>query len=144
MHLLCYMNERNYTSLSIANIEKVNNDLMREISLSAIGIYIPEQLKDDIIFSHKSIINKSKEQITIHLLSFAYTWNSYSLGIIYLFILSYLDSKIYPHRFTQGFSQILLEQTFIGRESNENTINKLEKFICSITEKEWNSIFSQI
>jgi hypothetical protein len=140
VHLLCYMNSKNLVSLSAANIETVVNDWVGGVSLSPLGKYITEEFKASAIFSRRGLINKPKYLIKQQLLSFASTWNNYSLSIIFLFLLSSLDDEIKNHKFAMGFITILL-QNISGdgskRENETKTLEKFDDFIYSISQEEW-------
>jgi len=146
-HLLCYMNEKKCDSLSAANIETVINDWFCGVSLSPLGKYISEELKAATAFSRRSLINKPKNMIQSEILSSAYTWNSYSLNIIYLYLLSSLDEQLYSHKFTDSFIRILLlniSGDCSKRESAKKTRQLFDDLIHSISQEEWNKLFSQI
>lgn len=146
-HLLCYMNERKCDSLSADNIETVVNDWFCGVSLSPFGKYIPEELKAEATFSQRSLINKSKNVIQSEILSSSHTWNNYSLNIIYLYLLSSLDEQIYSHKFIDSFVHILLlniSGDYSKRESAKKTRQLFDDLIHSISQEEWNKLFSQI
>jgi hypothetical protein len=140
LHLICYMNAKNLVSLSAANIETVVNDWFTSVSLSPFGKYITEEFKAGAIFSQRGLINKPKYWIKQQLLSFAETWNNYSLSIVFLFLLSSLDDAIKNHKFVSGFISILL-QNISGitskRENETKTLEKFDDFIYSISQEEW-------
>ena len=145
VHLLCFMNDRKYESLSAANIETVVNDWFDGVSLSPFGKYIPEEFKAAAIFSRRSLINKPKNIIMDDILSFAWTWNNYSLNIIYLYLLSSLDRKEYSHRFIDSFVCILLlniSGDCSTRETTEKTMQLFDDLIYSISQEEWSKLFS--
>jgi len=145
VHLLCFMNARNLVSLSAANIETVVNDWITSVSLSPLGKYITEEFKAASIFSQRGLINKPKYWIKQQLLSFAETWNNYSLSMIFLYLLSSLDPEIKNHKFVTGFISILL-QNISGlqtkRENESKTLEKFDDFIYSITQEEWQQLFN--
>jgi hypothetical protein len=141
VHLLCYMNENKYNSLSIANIETVITDWFTSISLSPIGIYISKGLKDHYISSFRNLVNKPKNIIECELYFFAETWNYYSLSIIMLYMISLNQYKL-DHIFYMKFVDMCLQNL----SSNKNTrkINKMTTFdnlLYSISETEWKSLF---
>ena len=140
VHMICYMNSKNLVSLSAANIETVVNDWVFGVSLSPFGKYITEEFKAAAIFSQRGLINKPKYLIKQQLLSFAETWNNYSLSMIFLYLLSSLDDEIKNHRFSSGFISILL-QNISGdgskRENETKTLEKFNDFIYSISQEEW-------
>jgi hypothetical protein len=147
VHLLCFMNERKYESLSIANIETVVNDWYGGVSLSPLGKYISDEFKAAVIFSRRSLINKPKNIIQSAILSSADTWNNYSLNIIYLYLLSSLNEQIYSHKFADYFSQLLLlniSGDCSKRETPGKTRLLFDELIHSISQEEWNKLFSQI
>lgn len=147
VHLLCFMNERKYESLSIANIETVVNDWYGGVSLSPLGKYISDEFKAAAIFSRRSLINKPKNIIKSEILSSADTWNNYSLNIIYLYLLSSLNEEIYTHKFAVAFSQLLLlniSGDCSKRETPGKTQQLFDELIHSISQEEWNKLFSQI
>jgi len=147
VHLLCYMNEKKCDSLSAANIETVVNDWVGGVSLSPFGKYISEEFKAAATFSRRSLINKPKNMIELDILSSAYTWNNYSINIIYLYLLSSLDKQIYSHKFIDSFVHILL-LNISGNSSKRETAKKtrqlFDDLIHSISQEEWNKLFSQI
>lgn len=145
VHLLCYMNDRKCDSLSAANIETVVNDWFRGVSLSPFGKYISEEFKAAAIFSRRSLINKPKNGIMDELLSFAGTWNNYSINIIYLYLLSSLDEHEYSCGFIDSFVRILLlniSGDFSKRETVEKTLEVFDDLIYSISQEEWSKLFS--
>jgi len=147
MHLLCYMNEHNYMSLSASNIENVVDEWLTCLSLTSIKKYIYGDLKSNALSSLRCFINKPKYEIHKMIFSFAHTWNNYSLSIIYLQILSSLDDKVYPHRFTKEYVSLLLNNVSGNcskRETSESTLSLFDEIVYSITQDEWNNLFSQI
>jgi hypothetical protein len=144
-HLLCYMNDRKCDSLSAANIETVVNDWVGGVSLSPFGKYISEEFKAAAIFSRNSLINKPKNVIMNELLSFAGTWNNYSINIIYLYLLSSLDEQEYSHKFIDSFVCILLlniSGDCSKRETVGKTLEVFDDLIYSISQEEWSKLFS--
>jgi len=149
VHLLCYMNHKNLVSLSAANIETVINDWFCRVSLSPFGKYISEEFKGATItlFSQRGLINKPKYWIKQELLSFAETWNNYSLSIIFLYLLSsslgYESDENQNHNFVKGFIQLLL-QNISGvrtkRESVTKTLEVFDELVYSITQEEWRQL----
>jgi hypothetical protein len=139
------MNSKNLVSLSAANIETVVNDWVTSVSLSPLGKYITEELKAATAFSRRGLINKPKYLIKQQILSFAETWNNYSLSMIFLYLLSSLDPEIKNHKFVTGFISILL-QNISGlqtkRENETKTLEKFDDFIYSITQEEWQQLFN--
>jgi len=145
VHLLCFMNENNYNSLSRGNIEKVVNDLFTAFSSSSFSKYISDEFKETYIFSHRSLINKPKYTIINELFYFSNTWNNYSLAIIYLQLLSFLGSKISSgsHKFINDFSHILLQNISpipSRRETVDNTIKIFDDILYSISHQEWKEL----
>lgn len=146
VHLLCYMNHKNLVSLSAANIETVINEWFCGVSLSPFGKYISEEFKGatTALFSQRGLINKPKYWIKEELLSFAETWNNYSLSIIFLYLLSSsLGYESENHNFVKGFIQLLLQNiSGIGskRESVKKTLEVFDELIYSITQEEWRQL----
>ena len=147
VHLLCFMNSKNFESLSAANIDTVINDWYAAASLSPFGKYITQEFKADATFSQRCLINKPKKWIKEELLSYSSTWNNYSLSIIFLFLLSSLDADSKNHKFAFGFICILLNNisgVASKRETEAKTLEKFDKFIYSISHEEWNKIFNLV
>jgi hypothetical protein len=141
VHLFCFMKENKYESISSFNIETVINEWFRAISLSPLKKYITEDYKESALFSLRFLINKSKNVIKHSILCFAPTWNNYSTSIIFLYILSSLDERLYCYKFIDGFSKILLKNISANpmKRENELTTDKLfDEMLYSITQKEWN------
>jgi len=142
-HLLCFINERKYDSLSAANIETVANDWFMSVSLSPLKKYISEEYKKALVFSQKSLINKPKNAIKQAIIDSANTWNNYSLNIVYLFLISCFNDKLYSHRFVKDFSQILLQNIFEKRDNYDMImvtkieIEKINEALFCISHEEW-------
>ena len=146
-HILCYLVERDYASLSLANIETVVGDWFTSIYLSDIGKYCKKGLKEAALFSRMSLINKPKEEIIKELLAFSPTWNNYSLSIIYLHFLSSLDDIVYPHPFTFEFSELLMHNISNNcskREGCAETLRQFDQILESTSDEDWDSLFSQL
>jgi hypothetical protein len=147
IHLLCYMNEHNYMSLSASNIENVVDQWIACLSITSIKKYIYGDLKNNTLACLRCFINKPKCEIHKMIFSFAHTWNNYSLSIIYLQILSSLDDKVYPHRFTKEYVSLLLNNVsgnYSKRETPDSTLALFDEIVSSISQHEWNNLFSQI
>ena len=146
VHLLCYMNSKNLVSLSAANIDTVVNDWIGGVSLSPLGKHITEELKDPAaVFSRRGLINKPKYWIKQQVLSSAGTWNNYSLSMIFLVLLSSLDDELKSSTFANGFISILLNNisgVVSKRETTEKIMEVFDDFIYSISNEEWNKLFS--
>jgi len=146
-HLLSYIIERGYDSLSFTNIETVVDHWYNGLSLSGFGKYITGKFKDAALFSQRRLINKPRTMIINDLLSTSHTWNNYSLSIIFLHFVSSLDDNVYPHTFTSDFSRLLLNNisgNHLKRETAVNTSDEFDTMVMSINEEEWTALFSQI
>jgi hypothetical protein len=139
-HLLCFMNEKEYTSLSAINIETVLNDYNRAISLSPFGKYI----NSTGTFSQTSLINKHRKEIKKKILSTAHTWNNYSLSINFLYVLSSLyNAKIESNIFVKNFVKLLLNNISVDyslREDLDKTQQLFDELLYSISKEEWHNI----
>jgi hypothetical protein len=139
-HLLCFMNEKEYTSLSAINIETVLSDYNRAISLSPFGEYI----NSTSIFSQTSLINKPKREIKKKLLSTAHTWNNYSLSINFLYVLSSLyNSEAGSDIFLKNFVNLLLNNISVDysmREDLDKTQQLFDELLYSISKEDWCNI----
>ena len=142
IHLICFMNEYNFQSISRDNINQILEDYM----------YYYNKMSD-IVFKNeeniqylKGFINKPKDVITNHINQTFHTWDNYSLSIIYLQVFSFLE-KVLPNssEFVNKIYKLLINN--ISIDPNERlSINKtriiFDNIISSISEKEWNNILS--
>lgn len=145
LHILCYINERNKQSISKSNLEEIYDDILDTAALSPCGKYINKELKDPILFSLQYLVNKPKRVIQETILSekFVSTWNNYSLSIMYLHLISFMENMYGHHNFFQRFSRLLINNIhFIAekRESVFKTGELFEELVDSISEEGWNRL----
>ena len=158
-HLLYYLLAKDQSSLSMSNIDEVVHRWHSGLSLSSFAKYINSDSITAAIRPLHSLINKPKNVIINALLSTSYRWNMYSLHIIYLQLLSCFSiykkgqtqsqpqSQTQSDKFIGDFSSILLQTMFGEKREDRDTVcssvlDKVNNFLNSITEQEWNDFFS--
>lgn len=150
-HLLYYLLTKDQSSLSMSNIDEVVHRWHSGLSLGSFAKYINSDDITAIIRPLHSLINKPKNVIINALLSTSYRWNMYSLHIIYLQLLScltiYTKDRTQSDKFIGDFSSILLQPMFREKREDRDTVcssalDKVNNFLNSITEQEWNDFFS--
>jgi hypothetical protein len=123
-HLICYLNENDATSVSLANIEDICEDsLSRAASLNCFSKSFLEQYKESSRFSLQSFVNKSKDKIINDILKHSVTWNNYGISILFLVLLRDIFGKCCESPFISNFSQ-LLKQNIDPEPSNRLSIEK--------------------
>lgn len=123
-HLICYLNETDATSVSIANIEDICEDsVYRAASLNCFSKPFLEQYKESSRFSLHSFVNKSKDTIINDILKHSITWNNYGISILFLVLLRDIFGKGCESPFISNFSQ-LLKQNIDPEPSNRLSIEK--------------------
>jgi len=144
-HLICFMIEYNMESISQDNINTITNDYFKNINqCSFSGYYERFLVKEDINYL-KNFINKSRNVIINQMLYYSQSWDNYSISIIYLQILFFIEKIIgFQNIFVDNVSRLLIGNISMhpGKRNNINKTRLLfDNILYSITEKEWNSIF---
>jgi hypothetical protein len=88
VHVLFYIFNTDIESLSYSTIEEISNNFVNNVTIFTLfSISYKQKYKENCISYLKKYINKTKNEIVNDILSFNYTWDNYSLSVIFLYII---------------------------------------------------------
>ena len=143
-HLLSFIHEKGFSSLSASNIEEVSYAWKSAIKSSSIGCYFSEDyfIEEPFFLSLMSLINKSKREIEDKILGYSHGWNAYSYGILFLQLCRFFDNHTIEKEclFSKRLNCELQRLICIDPKERKslNTVSQyIEDSIMSIKEPEW-------
>lgn len=134
--------------LLIKNEETITHDLSNEIInnyinnfkiLKFLTLSFYDEMKKSLHLFMKKYINKSKTYIIEELVQYIETWDNYSIGFIYLYILSNIINIFeLKNTFMNDFTSLVLKTIHFLPSKRENLLETTHQLLCL-----WNNMNSE-
>ena len=141
-HILSYMITNKLHSLSFFNIETIVNDIIAQnYVLNAFDDKFVSLYKTESLQYFAKYVNKSYEFIVNDVLTYCYTWDNYSLGILFLKILINIHKCVkVKNKFIILFMKLLVNNIHLNplkRPTIEIALNNFEDFLNSTSQQDY-------
>jgi hypothetical protein len=136
-HIISYLLTNKLTGLSSNNIETIINDVLEHhFILKTFGDSIVSSYKEESILYFKKYVNQSYDYILTDILQYYYTWDNYTLSILFLRILIGIHRTIgIKNKFIILFMKLLVCNVHL---------NPIKRFTCDMTIKKFDSILDSV
>jgi hypothetical protein len=148
-HVISFLLQNKYSSLSIGNVEDICNDCKNR--LNSLNIFSPDfinQYKESSIKILKKYINMTTKDITSSIILMSGTWNIYSLSIVFLILLRDIfkgEQGVIKNKFVCLFSQHLVTNIHFDwnkRCSVEQNISLFDDILYSMSKVDFTDLLS--
>ena len=134
IYVLTHMNKHNLETLDITTIETICKTYVNNPYLSFISASSKDKLYMKSVDFLMLMINMPREKIMAEMMKYSYTWDNYSLTIIYLHIVGSFKNK---NVFFLDFFR-LLNKNLLTKAGIQETIDAFDSLFYKHTD--WNSV----